>query len=618
MARRRPYSREPGPGDDGLLRREREPGAVPDEGGAAEQRRRGQQREQVDGHRLHVLPHRRLPQRLLLGPLQDLRHLPGHLRPRTRAAVALIAAIPHQAGRVRHGAHALRLALRHGDGDLLHRALHDRLRQRRLPAQHRHLRGRPVRRGGPRRGALQGLLLQLLLPGAQPRLALLQHLPQLPPGPRQVGARLLGLHRRRRHRPAALPQRHAPVPPRAALRQPHGQHLPGRLRRLQELEVRRRVLLLRRGDPVRGRREDGRRLKEAPAHQRLQVLGPRGAHHRRHQLQARHLQQNARPVEAVHGDAGGASEEHPPDPPYLGLHHPLLRRLHPDGVALRRAGGRDAPNHASGRLLDPGLQHVGLRHPHRRDHHLSVPAGHLPVPRTVHRPLDRTHRAAEDGPWPGPRRNGHGHRRHGGALQEGQRDHREQQRAAHPMAGAAVRADRRVGGDDVRGPARVLQRRDARRVQELRQRAVHDVHVARQLLQRHHRECGHQGHRRGRAAGLDPGGPERGPPQQVLLPARHTLHRRLRGVPRLRRPLQEELQGGRAERRRGGRERGRRGGMPRVTRSAASLDGRLAAVVLEIGDLMHERWYVRFRTRDGSLVDDRTCMGSAVAGCCHD
>jgi hypothetical protein len=73
---------EPGPGDAGFLRREREPGAVPDPGAGAEQWRRRQQRQQVDGHRVHVLPHRRLPQRLLLGTLQDLRHLPGHLCPR--------------------------------------------------------------------------------------------------------------------------------------------------------------------------------------------------------------------------------------------------------------------------------------------------------------------------------------------------------------------------------------------------------------------------------------------------------------------------------------------------------------------------------------------------------
>ena len=73
------YCSEPGPSDAGLLRREREPGAVPDAGAGAEQWRRRQQRQQVDGHRVHVLPHRRLPQRLLLGTLQDLRHLPGHL-----------------------------------------------------------------------------------------------------------------------------------------------------------------------------------------------------------------------------------------------------------------------------------------------------------------------------------------------------------------------------------------------------------------------------------------------------------------------------------------------------------------------------------------------------------
>jgi hypothetical protein len=73
---------EPGHGDAGLLRREREPGAVPDAGDAAGQRRGRQQRQQVDGHGVYVFAHRRVCKRFLLGKIQDLRHLPGHLRPR--------------------------------------------------------------------------------------------------------------------------------------------------------------------------------------------------------------------------------------------------------------------------------------------------------------------------------------------------------------------------------------------------------------------------------------------------------------------------------------------------------------------------------------------------------
>jgi hypothetical protein len=63
-----------------LLRRRREPRGVPAPGAPPGQRRGGQQHQQVDWDRLHLLAHRRLPQRLLLGPIRHVRRLPDHLR----------------------------------------------------------------------------------------------------------------------------------------------------------------------------------------------------------------------------------------------------------------------------------------------------------------------------------------------------------------------------------------------------------------------------------------------------------------------------------------------------------------------------------------------------------
>uniref|UniRef100_J3LG03 Uncharacterized protein n=1 Tax=Oryza brachyantha TaxID=4533 RepID=J3LG03_ORYBR len=132
---------------------------------------------------------------------------------------------------------------------------------------------------------------------------------------------------------------------------------------------------------------------------------------------------------------------------------PLASRL-----TGRRTGPTELQRMGLGLVLGamamlPPPHHVGLRHPHRRHHHLPVPPGRLPAGVTTHRSSHRPNGAAEDGPRPGARRDGHGHGRHGRALQEGQRHHGDEQRPAHHVAGATVRADRRVRGDDVRRPA---------------------------------------------------------------------------------------------------------------------------------------------------------------------
>ena len=53
--------------------------------------------------------------------------------------------------------------------------------------------------------------------------------------------------------------------------------------------------------------------------------------------------------------------------------------------------------------------------------------------------------------------------------------------AEHIVAGAAIRADRGVGGVHVRRAAGVLQRTGTRGAEELRERAVHDVDIAGEL-----------------------------------------------------------------------------------------------------------------------------------------
>ena len=43
-------------------------------------------------------------------------------------------------------------------------------------------------------------------------------------------------------------------------------------------------------------------------------------------------------MKVVHGDVGGASQDHLADPTYLDVHHLLHGNVHTDGVDLRLAG----------------------------------------------------------------------------------------------------------------------------------------------------------------------------------------------------------------------------------------------------------------------------------------
>ena len=63
-----------------LRRRRQQHRGVPAPGAPPVQRRGRQQHQQVDRDRLHLLALRRLPQRLLLGPIRPMRHLSDHLR----------------------------------------------------------------------------------------------------------------------------------------------------------------------------------------------------------------------------------------------------------------------------------------------------------------------------------------------------------------------------------------------------------------------------------------------------------------------------------------------------------------------------------------------------------
>ncbi|XP_031113224.1 protein NRT1/ PTR FAMILY 7.2-like isoform X2 [Ipomoea triloba] len=78
------------------------------------------------------------------------------------------------------------------------------------------------------------------------------------------------------------------------------------------------------------------------------------------------------------------------------------------------------------------------------------------------------------------------------------------QLAQHLLAGAAVHADRRLRGLHVRRPARILQRPDPRRAQELRQRPLHDVNLARQLRQQLARQHRHENLHHRFLARMDP------------------------------------------------------------------------------------------------------------------
>lgn len=65
-------------GNAGILRSWSELGFVPNESASSRQCGGRKQCEQVDGNRLHILPYRSIPQRLLLGSIPNLRNLSVH------------------------------------------------------------------------------------------------------------------------------------------------------------------------------------------------------------------------------------------------------------------------------------------------------------------------------------------------------------------------------------------------------------------------------------------------------------------------------------------------------------------------------------------------------------
>lgn len=169
--------------------------------------------------------------------------------------------------------------------------------------------------------------------------------------------------------------------------------------------------------------------------------------------------------------------------PRMALHHPLFRGLHSDGLPLRRTRRRNAKD--GRRRHHSAFHHVGLRHPQRRRLHLLLQEA-PPTPRLQgQEEHDGSHGTPEDGDRADHSGPGHGLSRRRGALQAEaavQGLHRRQL-AAHHVAGASVRAGRSLGGVHVRQSAAVLQWADSGWAEELRERALHDLHRVRKLLQ---------------------------------------------------------------------------------------------------------------------------------------
>lgn len=216
---------------------------------------------------------------------------------------------------------------------------------------------------------------------------------------------------------------------------------------------------------------------------------------------------------------------HPSAAPDLALHNHLLSRVHPDGLPLRGARRRHEDDHLQ--LPDPPGEHVELRHPECGTLHLPVSAGSRPSgwPAEEGEVIQGSHRAPEDGDRTGDRCAGDGVSRDSGVLPAQVRSEvvhpvRGVELAEHLLAGPAVRLHRGIRGVHVRGAARVLQRAGAGRAQELRECALHDLDLARELRQQPPRDDGDEDIDRGPHAWVDTGEPQQGPPRQILLPPR--------------------------------------------------------------------------------------------------
>ncbi|XBH96175.1 hypothetical protein VPH35_086614 [Triticum aestivum] len=367
---------------------------------------------------------------------------------------------------------------------VLHRALPHRRRHRRHQALRLLLRRRPVRRRRPARDAQQELLFQLVLHVHQRRRPRRLLDARLGPDERRMG---LGIrHPRRRHgrRRRQLPHGQQALQVPEARGQPAHQDAAGRGRRLQEVACpppRRRLPAARSRLARRQGRHRGQ--QEAGAHGSAEVPGQgrRACDDARARRRSR-----GKPVEAVHGDAGGGAQEHGAAAAGVGERHRHVGGVQPDEHHVRAPGQHPGPAH--GRLLqDPRRLALHLRHHRRHRVGARLRPAHRPRRTPDHGPPARVHAAAAHGHRPGDIHLLHGGRRGAGGCQAPRRRHTRHAGLqgvpahVHLLAGAAVLHRGRGGGVHVRGADRVLLRPVAGRHEEHGVGAVAHVQRAGQL-----------------------------------------------------------------------------------------------------------------------------------------
>uniref|UniRef100_A0A8R7QHL1 Peptide transporter PTR1 n=1 Tax=Triticum urartu TaxID=4572 RepID=A0A8R7QHL1_TRIUA len=266
--------------------------------------------------------------------------------------------------------------------------------------------------------------------------------------------------------------------------QPAHQDAAGRGRRLQEVACpppRRRLPAARSRLARRQGRHRGQ--QEAGAHGSAEVPGQgrRACDDARARRRSR-----GKPVEAVHGDAGGGAQEHGAAAAGVGERHRHVGGVQPDEHHVRAPGQHPGPAH--GRLLqDPRRLALHLRHHRRHRVGARLRPAHRPRRTPDHGPPARVHAAAAHGHRPGDIHLLHGGRRGAGGCQAPRRRHTRhaglQGVPAHVLllAGAAVLHRGRGGGVHVRGADRVLLRPVAGRHEEHGVGAVAHVQRAGQL-----------------------------------------------------------------------------------------------------------------------------------------
>uniref|UniRef100_A0A0A9BGL0 Uncharacterized protein n=1 Tax=Arundo donax TaxID=35708 RepID=A0A0A9BGL0_ARUDO len=224
----------------------------------------------------------------------------------------------------------------------------------------------------------------------------------------------------------------------------------------------------------------------------------------------------------------------------MGERHHLRGSVHADGHHLHPPGRHAGP--VRRRLPRPRRRALRLRHPQR--HALGAPLRppHRPAGAPRHWPRPRVHAAGAHGRRPRRARRRHARRRHarGGAaacrrsarhVRLQHRRRREVPAAVHLLAGAAVLRGGRGGGVHVHRADGVLLRPGAGRHAEPLLGAVRDVLRAGKLRELGARDRGGDRNGAGRAGRVDPRRHQPGPPRQLLLAARHALHRQLRNLP---------------------------------------------------------------------------------------